>query len=86
MNPWPMPNATRLSTRDRLVPPPRQLPASILAGDLLFALRKKGVLFETTTLHIGLDTFKPVEAENVHDHQIHTEWAALNARGGKTDQ
>lgn len=46
-------------------------------GDLLLALREKGVLFETVTLHVGLDTFKPVETENVADHPIHSEWATL---------
>ncbi len=45
-------------------------------GDLLMALRDKGVLFETLTLHVGLDTFKPVEADQVADHVIHSEWAA----------
>ena len=46
-------------------------------GDLLFALREQGVLFETTTLHVGLDTFKPVTAEDVTDHLIHRERARL---------
>jgi len=46
-------------------------------GDLLLALRARGVLFETCTLHVGLDTFKPVEAADVHDHVIHSEWASL---------
>lgn len=47
-------------------------------GDLLLALRAAGVLFETVTLHVGLDTFKPVEAERVADHEIHSEWATLS--------
>ncbi|MEM7115679.1 MAG: tRNA preQ1(34) S-adenosylmethionine ribosyltransferase-isomerase QueA [Chloroflexota bacterium] len=47
-------------------------------GDLLFSLREKGVLFETVTLHVGLDTFKPVTAESVFEHQIHSEWASLS--------
>jgi S-adenosylmethionine:tRNA ribosyltransferase-isomerase len=47
--------------------------------DLLIDLRRKGVELETVTLHIGLDTFKPVEAAQVEDHQIHTEWAELSA-------
>ena len=47
--------------------------------DLLFALREKGVIFETVTLHVGLDTFKPVEAEEISQHTIHTEWASLSA-------
>lgn len=46
-------------------------------GDLLLALREKGILFETVTLHIGLDTFKPVEADVVANHVIHSEWASL---------
>ncbi|MBK8432427.1 MAG: tRNA preQ1(34) S-adenosylmethionine ribosyltransferase-isomerase QueA [Chloroflexi bacterium] len=45
--------------------------------DLLFALREKGVLFETVTLHVGLDTFKPVEAAEISQHTIHSEWATL---------
>jgi S-adenosylmethionine:tRNA ribosyltransferase-isomerase len=47
-------------------------------GDLLLALRDQGVLFDTVTLHVGLDTFKPVEAEQVADHTIHSEWATLS--------
>lgn len=46
--------------------------------DLLFALREKGVLFETVTLHVGLDTFKPVEADDIRQHTIHSEWATLS--------
>ncbi|MCO5205688.1 MAG: tRNA preQ1(34) S-adenosylmethionine ribosyltransferase-isomerase QueA [Anaerolineae bacterium] len=45
--------------------------------DVLLALRDNGVQFETTTLHVGLDTFKPVEAVEVADHHIHSEWAQL---------
>lgn len=48
-------------------------------ADLLIALRDKGVLFETITLHVGLDTFKPVTANEVTDHVIHTEWAQLSS-------
>ena len=52
-------------------------------GDLLLALRQKGVIFETVTLHVGLDTFKPVEAEQVEQHTIHSEWASLTAESAK---
>jgi S-adenosylmethionine:tRNA ribosyltransferase-isomerase len=45
--------------------------------ELLLALRDKGVLLEQVTLHVGLDTFKPVEAERVTDHIIHSEWATV---------
>ncbi|MGB4869201.1 MAG: tRNA preQ1(34) S-adenosylmethionine ribosyltransferase-isomerase QueA [Candidatus Promineifilaceae bacterium] len=52
-------------------------------GDLLMALRDKGVLFETVTLHVGLDTFKPVEADRVADHVIHSEWASLTTEAAR---
>lgn len=45
--------------------------------DLLFQLRDMGVLFETVTLNVGLDTFKPVTADEVAGHAIHSEWARL---------
>jgi S-adenosylmethionine:tRNA ribosyltransferase-isomerase len=48
--------------------------------DLLLSLREQGVGLETVTLHIGLDTFKPVEVPQVEQHQIHSEWAELSAR------
>ena len=45
--------------------------------NVLLSLREKGVLFETVTLHIGLDTFKPVSVDQITEHPIHTEWATL---------
>ena len=47
--------------------------------ELLKRLRGMGVGWETITLHVGLDTFGPVTAERVADHQIHREWAQLTA-------
>lgn len=54
-----------------------------LTGDLLLALRRRGVIFETVTLHVGLDAFKPVEAERVEAHTIHSEWASLTTESTK---
>jgi len=45
--------------------------------EMLLALRERGVTLVFVTLHIGLDTFKPVTAEYVADHDIHSEWASL---------
>lgn len=47
--------------------------------ELLLALRERGVGLAFVTLHIGLDTFQPVKAEQVEDHPMHSEWAALSA-------
>jgi S-adenosylmethionine:tRNA ribosyltransferase-isomerase len=45
--------------------------------EILLALRNKGVLLDYVTLHIGLDTFKPVTVEQVEAHLIHREFANL---------
>jgi len=47
--------------------------------EVMLALRERGVRFETVTLHVGLDTFKPVTTETVTAHTIHTEWVELTA-------
>jgi S-adenosylmethionine:tRNA ribosyltransferase-isomerase len=47
--------------------------------ELLVDLRHMGVEMAFVTLHIGLDTFRPVKEERVEDHQIHTEWFELTA-------
>jgi S-adenosylmethionine:tRNA ribosyltransferase-isomerase len=47
--------------------------------ELLLQLRALGVQFDTVTLHVGLDTFKPVTSEQVESHVIHKEWAELTA-------
>ena len=41
--------------------------------DLLSRITSKGVDFARVELVVGLDTFKPVTAENPLDHKIHTE-------------
>ena len=51
--------------------------------DLLLALRRKGVMLEMVTLHVGLDTFKPVAADDVQQHTIHSESARLTPETAK---
>jgi len=40
---------------------------------LLSAAREKGVELAELTLHVGLGTFRPVKAEEITDHKMHTE-------------
>jgi len=47
-------------------------------SDLLMSIRNSGVILETVTLHVGLDTFKPVTAKEISAHVIHSEWASLS--------
>lgn len=41
--------------------------------ELIEAIKAKGVGFETVHLEVGLDTFRIVDEEDPHNHQIHTE-------------
>ena len=42
--------------------------------DEIFAqLKEKGVQIVDVTLHVGLGTFRPMDAETVEDHQMHSE-------------
>lgn len=74
--------------RDRSAPPERyqtvyaRPPGSAAAPtaglhftpELLASLEANGVRRATVTLHVGLDTFRPLEGEFIDEHRIHTEW------------
>ncbi len=62
--------------------------------ELLEKIRAKGVDTAFVTLHVGLGTFRPVKAEEVTDHHMHSELCMMNqetadllnetrARGGR---
>ena len=42
-------------------------------NELLDKARAKGVKTAFVTLHVGLGTFRPVKAEDIHDHHMHSE-------------
>lgn len=61
---------------------------------LLDELAERGVGVAFVTLHVGLDTFKPIAEEDVEAHPMHSEWChlpqqtaeaivAARARGGR---
>ena len=41
---------------------------------LLESLASDGVRFATVTLHVGLDTFRPVRSDEPEKHKLHSEW------------
>jgi S-adenosylmethionine:tRNA ribosyltransferase-isomerase len=45
--------------------------------ELLVSLEARGIARTSVTLHVGLDTFRPLEGEFVDEHRIHTEWYEL---------
>lgn len=46
--------------------------------ELINELKSTGINFCSITLHIGLDTFKPVTEKNPADHVIHSEWCSIS--------
>lgn len=46
---------------------------------LLDQLRQQGIRIGFVTLHVGLDTFRPVECEDVSEHKMHSEEIELDA-------
>lgn len=46
--------------------------------DLLKEVAAKGVNLAYLTLHVGLGTFRPVNTDNVKEHQMHSEYYILN--------
>ncbi|HPH95824.1 MAG TPA: tRNA preQ1(34) S-adenosylmethionine ribosyltransferase-isomerase QueA [Anaerolineaceae bacterium] len=45
--------------------------------ELIELLKKQGIQFASVTLHVGLDTFIPVNEDDPLEHVIHTEWCEL---------
>lgn len=43
------------------------------------ALKRRGIGWTFLTLHVGLGTFQPIQADTVSAHQMHREWAELPA-------
>ena len=41
--------------------------------NILEKIREKGVNIGYVTLHVGIGTFRPVKAENIEDHKMHSE-------------
>lgn len=41
-------------------------------------LAEREIAWVDVTLHVGIGTFRPIEAEQVEDHVLHAEWAELS--------
>jgi S-adenosylmethionine:tRNA ribosyltransferase-isomerase len=46
-------------------------------AELLTALEAKGVRIVRLVLHVGVGTFRPVEAEDPAEHRMHSEWYSV---------
>ncbi len=46
---------------------------------LLAKLEKAGLSLVKVTLHVGLDTFRPIAADNLSAHPMHAEWGEIDS-------
>ena len=51
--------------------------------ELLEIIEDKGVDIAKVTLHVGLGTFRPVKAENILEHHIHSEYFQIDAEAAE---
>jgi len=51
--------------------------------ELIQNLQRQGVSFTSLVLHVGLDTFAPVNEDDPRQHRIHTEWCQVSAEAAK---
>ena len=51
--------------------------------ELMAQLKDIGIIFAIVTLHVGAGTFKPVTAENIEDHQIHSELCGIDEENAR---
>lgn len=52
--------------------------------ELLEKIRQKGVKTAFVTLHVGLGTFRPVKAEEISEHHMHSELCVISDETAKT--
>ncbi|MBX6313226.1 MAG: tRNA preQ1(34) S-adenosylmethionine ribosyltransferase-isomerase QueA [Isosphaeraceae bacterium] len=52
--------------------------------ELFRRLGERGIAWVDVTLHVGLGTFRPIEADRIEDHVLHAEWAELSEAAAMT--
>ena len=52
--------------------------------ELIAAIKQRGATTTSVTLHVGMGTFKPITADNIDDHHMHSEWCSMSAESMAT--
>lgn len=52
--------------------------------ELLAQIEEKGVKLAYVTLHVGLGTFRPVKADNILEHHMHSEYYQISREAAET--
>lgn len=73
-------DATRYQTVYARAPGSAAAPTAGLhfTTELLERLRRGGVRQCMVTLHVGLDTFRPIQTATIEEHRMHAEWCQLD--------
>ncbi len=50
---------------------------------VLERLATRGVAFTSVTLHVGVDTFRPISTDTLEEHKMHTEWCELDEKAAE---
>lgn len=76
----PLASAERYQTTFGRVPGSVAAPTAGLhfTPELIECLRTEGVTWAEVTLHVGLDTFRPMSSGDARDHRIHSEWCEVS--------
>lgn len=51
---------------------------------LFHAVKEMGAAIVPVTLHVGIGTFKPIVAERLEDHEMHSEWCSVTEQVAAT--
>jgi len=54
--------------------------------ELLTQIKQREVATTSVTLHVGMGTFKPITAEDIDEHLMHSEWCSLSTECARTLQ
>ena len=46
-------------------------------GDILAAIKARGIVVAAVTLHVGYGTFVPVRVDDIREHRMHEEWFSI---------
>ncbi len=52
-------------------------------SEVFDGLARRGISWLDVTLHVGLGTFRPIEATEIDQHVLHSEWASLSAASAR---
>ena len=66
-----------LGERVKSLVPSTEIDGLYISSEMLKRSKEKGVRIGFVTLHVGLGTFRPVKAEKIEEHEMHSEFCIV---------